>query len=251
MNSLSAIIITYNEEINISSCLNSLNRIADEIIVVDSYSTDRTRELCKAAGAKVFTHAFEGYGQQKSYAANLATHDMILSLDADESLDEEAIAEIQNLKRNGFDELYLIKRKTFYCGHWVKYCGWYPDKKLRLWNRIHANWSMDKLHETVLPNNPHAPTQLLKGNILHYSYKTTQDHLNQLDRFSTIAAKKYFDQGKKSFLFQAQWSYVIKFLEIFIYKLGILDGKTGFTIALLSAYGQFLKYHKLHLLNRS
>lgn len=141
---LSAVIITYNEEDNIERCLESLEKTADEILVVDSFSSDRTAEICKSKGVEFIQHSFEGHIEQKNYALSRASNDYVLSLDADEALSDKLIQSIRAAKQNWSTNGYSVNRLTNYCGKWIRHCGWYPDKKIRLWDKRKGTWGGDR-----------------------------------------------------------------------------------------------------------
>lgn len=247
--SLSAVIITYNEERNIERCLLSLQGIADEIVVVDSFSKDKTEEICLQYKVKFIQNKFEGHIQQKNYAISCASNDWILSLDADEALSDELKKNILNIKAQPTFKGYSMNRLTNYCGKWVKHCGWYPDTKIRLVNRDFAKWTGVNPHDKLeMTNGDHSG--FLNGDILHYSYYTRQDHLRQIEYFGSIASRELYDKGVKSSWFKIVYKVVAQFFKSYLLKLGILDGGTGFTISRLSAYATYVKYHKLLQLNK-
>ena len=247
--SLSAVIITYNEERNIERCLVSLQGIADEIVVVDSFSTDKTEEICQQYKVKFIQNKFEGHIQQKNYAISCASNDWILSLDADEALSDELKKSILTIKSHPTFKGYSMNRLTNYCGKWVKHCGWYPDTKIRLVNRDFAQWTGVNPHDKLeMTNGDHSG--FLNGDILHYSYYTRQDHLKQIEYFGSIASKELYEKGIKSSWFKIVYKVVAQFFKSYLLKLGILDGGTGFTISRLSAYATYVKYHKLLQLNK-
>jgi glycosyltransferase involved in cell wall biosynthesis len=247
---LSVVIITYNEEHNIARCLESVCEIADEIIVVDSYSKDDTVSLSKLHGAIVFQNKFEGHIQQKNYALTKASFDHILSLDADEALSNLLKHEIMLIKKNFLFDGYYLKRLTNYCGHWVKYCGWYPDKKLRLFNKQKGMWTGMNPHDKFVLHNGDENAGMLAGDILHYSYYTVAEHVNQMKYFSEIAAKEIYRKGKKVYKIQIIINPLLHFLKSFIIKLGFLDGWRGLQICSISSYGTYLKYKKLFQLRK-
>lgn len=249
---ISAVIITLNEEFNIERCLASLQGIADEILIVDSLSTDRTKELAlQFPNVKFHTQQWLGYSAQKNFANNLASFDTILSIDADEVISEElkeSILEIKQTKENPL-QVFEVSRLTNYCGHWIKHCGWYPDKKIRIFNRKMIQWQGDFVHETLsLPEN--AEIIHLNGDLLHYSYNTSFDHLERLNKYSSLAAKEAFKKGKKSSIcgiwFRPKW----RFFRDYILKGGILDGYAGYQVCKMSAYVTFAKYIKLREYNQ-
>lgn len=249
MNKLSVVIITYNEAHNIGRCLESVKNIADEIVVLDSFSTDNTPEICKQAGVKFYQHAFDGHIQQKNRAITYASFPFILSLDADEALDETLQQEVLRIKQNKQADAYELNRLTNYCGKWIWHCGWYPDRKLRLWDSTKGKWEGTNPHDKYTLQ-PGATTQRLKGNILHYSFYTVDEHYKQVEYFSTIAARAYAQEGKKSSLVSIYVAPVIKFIRDYIIKRGVLDGYAGFTISRISAYATYLKYKKLYELQK-
>jgi glycosyltransferase involved in cell wall biosynthesis len=247
---ISAVIITFNEEHNIARCLASLRDVVDEIVVVDSFSTDQTRSVCESFGVKFVEHAFEGHIQQKNWAITQASYPHVLSLDADEALDETLKQSIFNIKNNFDMAGYTMNRLTNYCGHWVKYCGWYPDTKLRLWDSRCGNWGGDNPHDKYELHTRQKEIKPLKGDILHYSYYTIDDHYKQVEYFTNILAKAQFERGKKAPLLVLIFSPAVKFIKDYFIKLGFLDGKMGFQICRISAYATFLKYKKLRGLYR-
>ncbi|HQX44906.1 MAG: glycosyltransferase family 2 protein [Saprospiraceae bacterium] len=245
---LSAVVICFNEEEIISSCLNALLRVADEIVVLDSFSTDKTPEICRSKGVRFYQQKFIDYGSQKQDAVKLCRFDHILSVDADEILDEELVAAILGEKQKGLASCYILNRKTYYCGQWIRHCGWYPDLKIRLWHKAHAHWNQNKLHEVVDLIDPNAKPLKLNGHIDHYSYRTVSDHVFQLENFANLFAEDYFAKGIKSSFSKKFFSPVWKFFKMYIFKAGVLDGKYGFLICKRSAYGVYLKYKRLELL---
>lgn len=245
---ITAAIITFNEERNISRCLTSLKGIVEEIVVVDSFSSDSTEKICKSFGATFVKNKFEGHIQQKNFALSLAKSPWIISLDADEALDEELRRNILKLTEDDEVHGYEMNRLTNYCGHWVKHCGWYPDTKLRLVKNGSAKWTGINPHDKLELINSKKSTHIL-GDILHYSYYTKEDHLKQIEFFSSIAAKELFARNKKSSWPLIVLKVVAQFIKSFFIRTGFMDGKTGFEISRLSAYATYRKYHKLKLLH--
>lgn len=246
---LTAAIITYNEEDNIERCIRSLLPVVDEVFVVDSFSTDRTKEICLKLGARFIEHPFQGHIQQKNYALENASHDWVLSLDADEALTTELQQSILKIKNNQQYNGYRLNRLTNYCGHWVKYCGWYPDTKIRLVNKEKARWMGTNPHDR-LDMIHQEKTGFLEGDLLHYSYNNREEHYKQIEYFGDIAAKELFEQGKTTNFFVLITKVIAQFIKSFFIKKGFLDGKTGFTISRLSAYATYRKYMKLIRLQR-
>ncbi len=246
---LSSVIITFNEERNIRRCLESLAGIADEIIVVDSGSTDNTEAICKSFGVKFIHNKFDGYAEQKSFATMQCSFDHILSLDADEALSSELKDSINILKDNWEKDGYSFNRLTNYCGKWIYHCGWYPDRKLRLFKKNNGNWSESKLHERFILNNSNN-SAMLKGDLLHYSYYTIEDHIKQVNKFTEIAAISAFNEGKRSSLVLIFLKPLIRFIRDYFFHLGLLDGYYGFVICRISSHASFIKYVKLYELQK-
>jgi glycosyltransferase involved in cell wall biosynthesis len=250
MPKLSVVIITFNEERNIGRCIGSVLDVADEIIVVDSFSTDKTREICEKQGFKFIEHAFDGHIQQKNFAITQATYPHQLSLDADEALSEDLKAEILKIKNDWKFDGYRMNRLTNYCGKWIHHCGWYPDTKLRLYDSAKGRWSGVNPHDKF-EMNPGSKIDFLKGDILHYSYYSVEEHIRQADKFSTIAAKELIGLGKSVSYFQIIVNPVAKFIRNYILRLGFLDGYYGFLICRIAAHETFLKYTKARQIKRS
>jgi glycosyltransferase involved in cell wall biosynthesis len=239
---ISVVVITYNEERNIGRCLASVEGIADEIIVLDSFSTDATPDLCRQYGARFFQHAFDGHIEQKNRALTFATHDWVLSLDADEALDETLRATILAQKQHpATHDGYSMNRLTNYCGQWVRHSGWYPDRKLRLFDRRKAQWGGQNPHDKIIMDNS-ATTAHLKGDLLHYSYYTEQEHTERARKYARIAAQAMHARGKRASNLQVVFSPLAKFLRNYVLKLGFLDGRVGFRICWVMAWETYLKY---------
>ena len=245
MISISAVIITFNEERNIARCIESIKEVVDDIVVVDSYSKDKTKEICLSYGVRFVEHIFEGHIEQKNWAITQAKYPHILSLDADEALDSTLKNAILEVKNNWQADGYEMNRLTNYCGHWIRNCGWYPDTKLRLWDARKGSWGGTNPHDKFELHDKNSKIIHLKGDILHYSYYTIEDHYKQVDYFTTIASKAYFEKGKRAPLFKLIVNPVAKFIDHYFLKLGFLDGHAGFLISKISAYATYLKYKKL------
>ncbi|MBC8084254.1 MAG: glycosyltransferase family 2 protein [Hymenobacter sp.] len=244
---LSVVIITYNEEANISRCLEALHDVADDVLVVDSFSTDGTVALCRQHGVRVIQHAFEGYVQQKNFATAQARHEYVLQLDADEVLTEELRRSIRAAKQHWQHAGYTLARLTNYCGTWVRHGGWYPDRKLRLYDRRLGAWQGLLLHERFGLQPGHT-TGELPGDLLHYSYNSIEQHVSQLNRFTSIAADELWLRGRhRVTLFHLLLKPCWKFGYGYFFRLGFLDGFAGFSIATISAWGVFLKFAKLRV----
>lgn len=249
MQPLSAVIITFNEEKNIARCIASLKGIADEIIVLDSFSGDQTVSLAKHAGAHVIQQSFEGYIEQKNRAISYARNDYVLCLDADEelsaTLQQSILREKQTFKFDG----YTMNRCTYYCGRFIKHGTWYPDTKLRLFNRHKAKFAGTNPHDKV-EFFSEGSLQKLKGDLLHYSYNSLEEHIYQNNRFSTISAEAYFKKGKKFTLLRLLFNPAWAFFNGYVLRLGFLDGIRGFIIAKNIAHLTFMKYYKLYALEK-
>lgn len=244
MNKLSAVIITLNEERNIGRCLESLQAVADEVVVVDSYSSDATPIICARYGARLVSQEWEGYVATKNRGNQLATHDLILSIDADEALSPELAASIQAIKNQGIlHQAFSMNRLMNYCGQWIRHGGWYPDTKVRLFDRREARWTGKKVHET-LELSPETEVVHLEGDLLHYSFYTPEEHRQQMEKFARLSAEEMTEAGKKASWLQAVTHTGWKFLRDYLLKAGFLDGKNGFVISRTNAHGVWYKYQK-------
>ncbi|MFP4469419.1 MAG: glycosyltransferase family 2 protein [Bacteroidales bacterium] len=246
---LSVVIITYNEERNIGRCLESVKGIADEIVVVDSLSTDRTQEICRTYGARVVEHPFEGHIAQKNYAISQAEYPHQLSLDADEALSEELRREIIRIKHHWQQAGYTMNRLSNYCGRWIRHSGWYPDTKLRLYDSRKGQWTGLDPHDRFELHE--GETAHLNGDLLHYTYYTIEQHILQANKFSTIAANALIKSGKRATLLQVLIKPAAKFIRNYVINLGFMDGAYGFTICRITAFETFLKYFKAWHIRRS
>lgn len=247
MKRISVVIITYNESRNIERCIDSVRAIADEIIVLDSFSTDDTVERSRALGAKVIQHIFDGHIEQKNRAWQLASCEWVLSLDADEALDEKLRQSIHKIKSNAIHQGYYFNRLTNYCGKWIRHSGWYPDQKLRLWEKDKGQWGGDNPHDKFEMYGGNS-TGFIEGDLLHYSYYTPEEHLEKARKYAQIAAKSLFNKGKKPTFIHLYLSPVAKFVKSYLIKSGWLDGKAGWDIALISALETKWRYRHLRTL---
>lgn len=247
---LSVVIITFNEERNIEKCILSLKDTADDIVVVDSFSTDKTEEICNKHKIRFIKHAFEGHIQQKNWAISQAKFPHVLSLDADEILSDELKKSIAEVKKNWQHDGYSFNRLTNYCGSWIRHCGWYPDVKLRLWDSRKGSWTGENPHDCYVLQ-PGSTQKHIAGDLFHYSYYSIADHITQVNKFTDIAAKELFRKGRKSYITDIILRPVWKFKRDYIFKLGFLDGYNGFVICMISAHAAFLKYAKLRQLNKT
>jgi glycosyltransferase involved in cell wall biosynthesis len=250
MGLLSVVIITYNEEGNIARCIDSVKNIADEIVVLDAYSTDRTVEIASAAGAIVKQDRFAGFIQQKNKALSLASNDYVLSLDADEALDEQLVQSISHIKTDFRAAAYTMNRCTNYCGRFIRRGTWYPDRKMRLFNRHTARWAGVNPHDRIELAANAGAVQFLQGDILHYSFDSVADHVQKSNSYSSIAADAMFSKGKKSSWFKMMVNPLWEFIHGYFIRLGFMEGFEGFVIAINSAHATFLKYVKLYQLQK-
>lgn len=245
MAKISGVVITHNEERHIARCLESIKDLVDEVVVVDSLSTDRTKEICQAYNARFVEQPFLGYRDQKNFALDQASYDYVLSLDADEALSDELKNIILDLKRNLDFDAYRFNRLNNYCGKWLRHGGWYPDIKTRLWNKNKGRWGGMNIHETVvLPKN--ANVKHIKADILHYSYATVDEHFQQTLKFARIYADAAYEKGRRAnFFVKALFGPWFKFVRRYFLRMGFLDGYYGFVACLNSAILNYFKYISL------
>jgi len=238
---ISAAIITLNEQRNIARAMESL-RCCDEVVVVDSGSTDRTVEIARNLGARVIDNPWGGYASQKNYATEQCANDWVLSLDADESLSEALEGEIWQIRKHGPEfDAYTMPRLAQYLGRWILHSGWYPDRKVRLYDRRRAKWTGEYVHESVIVDGR---TGHLKSNLLHFTCDSLSEHLRSLDRYTTLAAEQLLarktEAGWAQLLFDPPWT----FFRTFVLQRGFQDGAEGLAIAWMAAMYNFLKFAK-------
>lgn len=242
MSRLSVAIITYNEEEEIKDCLESV-KWADEIVVVDSFSTDKTLDICHQYTNKVFQHEWSGYSNQKNYAINVTTNPWILILDADERVSERLTKEIKEIldKDLGIDG-YYIPRKSYFLGRWIRYGGWYPDYSIRLFRKDKGRFEQREVHESVRINGK---TAKLKNHLEHYTYRNLSEYIQRMDRYSTLAAMEMVGEGRRSGPRNILFRPILTFFRMYILKQGFREGIYGLLLAVLYSYYTFLKYVKL------
>ena len=238
---ISAVIITYNEEKYIGLCLESLQEVADEIVVVDSGSTDRTREICENYGCRVILHDFEGYIEQKNWAMAQTKYDYILSLDGDELLSEELKKSILNVKEKWDKDGYYFNRLNNFYGRWLHHSGVYPDRKLRLADRRKAFWGGINPHDSLQLQSG-AKKGYLKGDLLHYAQDTEEDHKEKIKKFAAISARELLKIRGKSTWLRIYASFLWGFTWNYFFRLGFLDGPEGFRVCYLNAGQSYLKH---------
>lgn len=241
MTPLSVVIITLNEERNIQRCIDSVKNIADEIIVVDSFSTDRTKEISVAAGAKVMEKEWKGYGDAKNFGAVQASNNFILNLDADEALSAELRKNISEVKKKGLNGVYTFNRLTNYCGRWIRHCGWYPDRKTRIYSRQEAEWTNDAVHEKLIFKK-NLPVIFLKGDMEHYSFYTIDEHKEKAKKYAELGAQKTAGRNKFSLLLKMLFNPLVRFIRTYFFQLGFLDGYYGWKICSIAGGEVFMKY---------
>lgn len=254
MASLSVIIIAHNEAHNIQDCLHSV-AFADEIVVLDSGSTDDTVELARAMGASVSTSPdWQGFGIQKNRALDAASRDWVFSLDADERVTPELAQEIQShLARVGADgrpPAFEIPRLTQFCGVWIRHCGWTPDYVLRLFKRGEARFSDDLVHEKLQLLSADTRVVRLKNPLLHYSYPTPEHYWRKLQRYSQDWARQRHACGQRTTITRAALSAMTAFVRSYVFQRGFLDGAMGFAVCTMQAQAAFGKYFELYCLGR-
>jgi glycosyltransferase involved in cell wall biosynthesis len=247
---ISVCVIGLNEEKNLADCLASVKAVADEIIFVDSFSKDATVQIAKRFTKKVFARKFDNYVAQKNFAVSKAKFDWILNLDCDERLTPELTQAILTLKNNVPAGIvaYKFNRLTWYIYRFIRHSGWYPDDKIRLYNKQSCAWQGDQVHEII--NAPAAQTGKLKGDLLHYSFYTIDDHIVTIRKYSEMASQSLYARGRKVSLpgvfARAGWVVVRKFF----FELSFLDGAAGIIITYYSAVATFTKYIKLYVLHK-
>lgn len=246
MPSLSVVIITFNEEYNLARCLASLQGVAEEVLVLDSFSTDATEQVCLEWGAKWYQQAFAGHIEQKNAALALASHDWVLALDADEALSDalyQSILDVKAKLKEG--EAWQMNRLTRYFGKWIGNGSSYPDRKVRLWNRKEGSWGGENPHDKVILK-PGVRVRRLEGDLMHYSYATLREFVQRTEHYAAIAARAKKQKGDTFSWWKMIFSAKMRFWRDWFWKGGYRDGYHGLMIALINAYGALLKYAYLH-----
>jgi glycosyltransferase involved in cell wall biosynthesis len=246
---ISSVVITCNEERNIRRCLESL-AWTREIVVVDSSSTDATIEIAREYTDRVISHPFEGYVGQKNFALDQASGEWILSVDADEVVTPELLARIRAVwpkERERFDG-FTVNRLSRFSGKWIRHCGWYPDRKLRLFRRSKGRWEGDDVHEKVRLDGP---VMDLDADLLHYTYDNLSENIRKIQSYSTIFARAQHDRGRRASLWDLLTRPPAKFLKTYLLKRGFLDGRHGLILSSTATFYVFLKYAKLWELQKT
>ncbi|HIC91363.1 MAG TPA: glycosyltransferase family 2 protein [Syntrophaceae bacterium] len=242
MESLSVTIITYNEGKDIRDCLESV-KWADEIIIVDSFSTDKTVDICEEYTDKIYKEEWKGYASQKNSAIDKAKSDWILSIDADEKVPNPLKEEIFSvLSSPNKKEGYFIARKNFFCGRWIKHGGWYPDYTMRLFRKGKGRFPVREVHESAVVTGA---TGYLTNPLEHYTYQSVSDFLQRMNQYSSLSAQEYFHKGKRAKLIQIIFGPIFTFIRMYIIQRGFLDGYLGLLLSVLYSYYTFTKYAKL------
>ncbi len=245
MNRLTATIITLNEERNLPRALASVAGVADEVVVVDSGSRDRTGEIARQQGARVLERPWTDYSDQKNFAAAQAAHDWVLSLDADEELSPALRDEIARWKQSAPEaDAYAMPRKAKYLGRWIEHSGWYPDPKRRLYRRDRARF-VGALHESLVVDGP---VGRLRSDLLHYTFDSLEQHEAQVERYTQLAARLLYARGRRAWLLPWLFAPAWAFLRAYIFQQGFRDGRHGWLIAQMAARYVWLKYTKLRVL---
>lgn len=229
---ITAVIITLNEERNIADCIRSVIDLVDDVMVVDANSEDSTVKIAEALGAKVYTNNWVSYGDQKNIGAQRSATDWILSIDADERVDEDLKETLLNLQLEQ-DKIYALNVKTNYLGKWIRYCGWYPSYKKRLYNKQISKWNNDLVHEQLISNSK-LEVKRLAGNLLHYSYPSLERHHQKIHDYARLTAEKWMLQNKKPGVLKKIFGPSFRFVKTYFFKLGMLDGREGFLISKMS-----------------
>jgi len=240
---ISVVIIAYDEEERLGGALKSVADLADEIIVVDSFSTDNTLNIAKQYTDRVFQRKWTNFADQKNFANSFASFPWILSLDSDERVSPELREEILRIKEekpecSGFS----IPRQVFYLGKWIRHSGWYPDRKIRLFRKEEAHWEGEYIHERLVIQGK---VKKLIGSIHHFTYRNIADHLDRINKFSKLGAQKLYIEKKKCRLYHLILLPFFRFTKSFFFRLGFLDGFAGFVISVLNGYAVFIRYAKL------
>lgn len=239
---VTATVITLNEAAHIEACLASL-AWADEIIVVDSGSTDGTPELARRAGATVISREWPGYAAQKDFAATQATHDWIVSVDADERVTPALADEIRAVTASPDGKVgFRVPRITFHLGRWIRTTDWYPDYQLRVYDRRHASWAPRRVHESVTARGP---VGQLAAHLEHYAYRDLAHHHDTMQRYTTLAAQQMFEEGRRASLFDLAVHPLAAFLRNYVLRRGFMDGGPGLIVSAMNAHYVFLKFAKL------
>jgi glycosyltransferase involved in cell wall biosynthesis len=241
---ISVVIITYNEEDRLEAALKSVDGVADEIVVVDRFSSDDTAKIAEKYTDRFIQREWTNYADQKNFANAQATHPWILSLDADERLSSQLREEIISLKSGDQTDAHAFSmpRQAYYLGRWIRHSGWYPDRKTRLFRKDSARWEGAFVHERL---EVEGPVSKLKGVLQHFTYRSLSDHVQRLDTYSSLGAQRLYAEQKRCRWHHLRVLPIFGFLRAYVWKAGFLDGAAGFIIAVMQGYGVFVRYAKL------
>lgn len=248
MTDLSVIIITFNEENNIVECIRSARQVSNDIVVVDSGSTDATTFLAAQTGARVFEVSWQGYGHSRNFAAGKALNSWILSLDADERISEDLASSIARLDPEDPQARFRFRRRNFLNAKRIRFGNPGLEQVTRIYNREYTAWDESPVHETLLGSS--SKRKSIEGHILHFGLKTSRDYQNKSRKYARMCAEKYFMEGRKTTLIKRLASPIFNSLKSYIFQLGFLDGRNGLIIAITIARYSYLKYYLLHCLNK-
>jgi (heptosyl)LPS beta-1,4-glucosyltransferase len=246
MDTISAVVITRNEEVNLARCLQSVREVVEEIIVVDSGSTDATVEIAAQLGAKVDEFPWRGFASARNRGMELASHPYVLTIDADEVMSPELQRSVRRELGKGLSGAYTMNRRSNYAGTWVRFSGWYPDVKLRLYPREGSRWTGEYVHERIVLRRGTEVVHL-QGDLLHYAVDSAEDHLAKARNYAHLGSEELRVAGKRVSVFIPILSAILRFLRIYLLQLGFLDGKVGWLIATISAKSVYWKYHWLRM----
>lgn len=249
MQRISAVIITHNAERVLERCLDSLNGVVDEIVVVDASSDDRTGAICRARDVRFLQRQWEGFSQSKNYANSQAEGDYILSLDADEVLSDVLRESLTQLKAQGLSGSYQVNRRNWFCGKRISHCGWYPDRKTRLFPRGAGRWEGDFVHERLVLADDARP-RLIEGDLWHFTCDEVAEHHRKSERYAMLAARDLLERQRRGSLLVGAARAGFRFLKMYLFQAGFLDGRAGWIICSSAARGVYLKYKILRQLQR-
>ena len=240
----SIVIITKNEQNNIGRTLSNIQKLSEDIIIVDSGSTDKTLSICKEFNCRIIETEWKGYGETKNIGNKAAKHDWILSIDADESVDDILKAFLSGLSPDNYNQAFQVKRKNFFCQKLIRFGGWANDKPIRFFNRKNTTWNNAAVHESLhFKKTPEI--KIADGYLWHYTYNTKKEYLDKVNYYAKLNAEKYYQTGNKPTFVKLHISPAFTFVKDYFLKGGILDGKYGYLIARISARGTKLKYEFL------
>ena len=248
-NPLSVVILAFNSANTIAMVIESVKKISDDVVVMDSGSTDDTRQICESLGTRWIYAEWKGYSENKNLGSSFAQHSWILSIDSDEVVSPELAQSIlEELSKQPKNKAFKIRFRSIYCGHRIRFGGWNPEYHIRLFNKNQANWALSEVHE-YLHLEPQTGIETLSGRIDHYSFPTVESHYRKMEVYADLFAKRQFKNGKNTSLPYLYLKLVFQFLKEYIFKLGMLDGFIGLKLAFINTQYTLLKYKKLRALH--